>query len=126
MKTPTAVQFQQLILSSFCFDGYDLDTEPKTDQQKTVEAAKILRKELGWMSDQGYTDEEICLYWLQGLASACTILFMNSDILAWWEEQTGEKLKASKYEDRALEKYWPKVANCLAIMINRAERGDKV
>lgn len=124
MKEPTAKHFKTLLLSAMDFTGYNFP-EPKTDQERVEIAAKILRNELGFMLEQGHSMQRVCKEWLQGLASACTIMFYNNDIVSWWEERTGGRLNPND-EPNACDLYWEKAAASLANMITRAEQGYKI
>lgn len=118
MKGITQKDYQALILASIDNSGYE-NRELTTDKDKVQFAARTLRSELGWLIEREGL-HSACQHWLQGLASVCTILFANGDIIKWAERVKGEPM-TEKQKDRLLEEYWPRAAQALYVLINRYE-----
>ena len=125
-KKPTAAQFKQLLLSCIDNSGYN-DTELVTDAQKITFAAETIQAELPHLMRDGYITVEQCQYWLQGLASACTIPFYNADVIYWWCDQTGmnETFLSNNHADKICDQYWVLAARALQVMLQRESKGFK-
>lgn len=119
MKGITQKDYQALILASIDNSAYE-DKELTTEKEKAQFAAKTLRSELGWLIDREGL-QAACQHWLQGLASACNIPFMNGDIIRWAESK-GVTFKTENQEDRLLAEYWINSARALQVLINRYDK----
>lgn len=125
-KKPTATQFKQLLLSCIDNSGYN-EIELVTDADKLTFAAETICQELPHLMQAGRVTAEQCQHWLQGLASACTIPFYNSEIVTWWCACAGmNELVSDKHCDMICEQYWVMAAQALQVMLNRTLDGHKV
>lgn len=125
-KKPTAAQFKQLLLSCIDNSGYN-DIELVTDAQKITFATETIQAELPHLMRDGYITVEQCQYWLQGLASACTIPFYNADAISWWCNATGmnKTLLSNNHADMICDQYWILAAKALQVMLQRESKGFK-
>jgi len=110
---PDRKKFIALLLANADRSSYDI--ELLTDNDRRQFLVDTVKSELGWMlKDHG--PFKMSLHWLQGLASACTIPFMNSDILRWLESQ-GYMITPHN-ESIAIDRYWSAAAQALVSLIN--------
>ena len=126
LKKPTAAQFKTLLLDCIDNSGYS-DAELTTDQAKLQFACDTIRSELPHLMRDNRITVNQCQDWLQGLASACTIPFMNADIVQWWCECTGIDYASisDRHFDQAVELYWQTAASKLHVMLSRVQDGYK-
>lgn len=120
--------YKKLLISSFDFSGYDMP-EADTLEKQVATAYSIFLSEMGWQLEAPHNKPMVfvCQEWLQGLASACTVLFYNSEILQWAKENNLLPANASeKKEDAFLASYWPTMASNLATMFKRSQNGYKI
>lgn len=73
---------RKYLLDNMDFSGYvgyfdGMDTEPKTNTEKTLAIWKIFQSEKGWEVDR-IGKQAAFINWLQGLASAMTVDFTHS------------------------------------------------
>lgn len=125
-KKPTSAQFKQLLLSCIDNSGYN-DIELITDAQKITFASETIQAELPHLMRDGYITVEQCQHWLQGLASACTVPFYNSEIAQWWCYQSGMdyNVLSEKHYDMICDQYWMLAARALHVMLQRESKGYK-
>lgn len=107
MKTSTYTFFEQSILDSIDFDGYELP-EFTNDFDKVQNVYKTFISEYGW-SIKRIGELNSFKEWLQGLPSVLTVPFYNYDILNNAKEY-GYKLDSEEKEDNFLDKYWGKLS----------------
>ena len=69
IKGLTQEHFKALILDNIC--DPDSSLELSTVEEKVRFAKSILLAEVGWMREKLFNQQQMCEYWLQGLASAC-------------------------------------------------------
>ncbi len=116
---------REYLLDNMDFSGYvgyfdDMDTEPKTDTEKTLAIYKIFQSEKGWEVDRiGRTAAFID--WLQGLASAMTIDFTYYDqmrlMTAWFDV---DEDTASEMAERG--DFWKHCTTVYFEMLNEAQK----
>lgn len=123
VKFPTVKDYKALVLSSIDNSGYS-DQELQTDREKIEFVAGVIRQEMKHRLQRGDAFASVCLDWLQGLAGACTVPFMNYEAVKWAEAVTGSSY-TEKQADRFIENYWYFCAHALASMIDRLGRGFK-
>jgi len=111
---PNRNAFKNLILSSVDGSSYGVDLTNATEQEKAVFLKNTILAELGWMLEKNSTFT-MCDHWLKGLASACTILFYNCQIIEWLESQG--YIITPHNEDLSIDKYWNSAAHALASLI---------
>ena len=118
MKTfnfPPRFVFTDLLLKCCDSSGYGVDLENASDIEKKQFLKDTILSELGWMLEK-QTSYNMALYWLQGLASACTIPFYNDQILEWLESNGTQIIKGK--EGQAVEKYWRQAAFAMAAIVD--------
>ena len=120
---PTVKDYKALILSGIDNSGHN-EQELKTDHEKIEFVAGVIRQSMKYRLQRGDAFASVCLDWLQGLAGACSVPFMNHDAVKWAEAVTGSSY-TEKQADRFIENYWHFCAHALASMIDRLDRGFK-
>ena len=110
---------QAYLYSCMNFDGYDLEKEPETNEQRLKAFYDIFKSEYGFMIDR--VGQRLALKeYLMGLPSCLTIKFYNGEIYNWLVEigaATG-----LENEDRIcklIENYWNVIPAKLSSMINK-------
>ncbi len=112
----------QLIIDSIDCDYLGIPEETEINE-KILSLRDRFILEVGWNVER-VGQQKAAKDWLQGLASACTVLFYNHDILKWGVENNLINETASdRVQETFLENYWERVAGKLYILFNRAEKG---
>lgn len=116
IKGLTQEHFKALILDHIC--DPDGSLELSTVEEKVRFAKSILLAEVGWMLEQGNNQQQMCEYWLQGLASACSLPFNYYDIEVWAKDCIQRPLteKECEYLQRD---YWNRAAQALNVLLNQ-------
>lgn len=115
----SAKKARQHIIESITWDGYEVETEPKTDEEKLIFLHKTFLAEYGWAVDRFGLSIAI-KEWLQGLPTVCTIAFYNHEILELGKEWGSLPENATeKQEDKILDNYWNYMSNQIRVMWNR-------
>lgn len=117
MKKSTFNFYERTILENICFDGYELDTELKTDFDKVQELYKIFSSEYKGRHNQHQEDKTIFVEWLQGLPSSLSVPFYNYDILENAKKE-GFNLMTEEAEENFLSSYWINLSNAFFTLKN--------
>ena len=110
--------YNQYLLDSIDFSGYELEIELKTNQQLISQLFKTFEKEGGWNVKRiGFAPA--LTEWLSGLPSCINIDFANYDILERAKKYGSLAPDASeKDQDKLLDNYWRFMANKLIKLHN--------
>lgn len=99
----------KLIFDCLDFSGYEID--PKTDAEKIQALHDTFMCEKGSWHIPQVGQLHALVDWLQGIPSALTLPFYNSDILEWAVKNGKLPENATeKRQDSFLEKYWQHMA----------------
>ena len=110
--------YNQYLLDSIDFSGYELEIKLKTNQQLINQLFKTFEKEGGWQVDRIGLAPALS-EWLSGLPSCINIDFNNYDILERAKKYGSLTVDASeKEEDKLLSNYWRFMANKLIVLRN--------
>lgn len=104
--------FKTILLNACDNQGYN-------DQVLETEAEKIQFLKETFYSELGFRVKQVgllqaCKDWLQGLASACTIPFYNSEIIKMLESEFNITYKTDDQCNNAVDWYWDNSAKRLA------------
>jgi hypothetical protein len=110
--------YNQYLLDSIDFSGYELEIKLKTNQQLINQLFKTFEKEGGWQVDRiGFAPA--LTEWLSGLPSCINIDFANYDILERAKKYGSLAPGATeKDQDKLLSNYWDFMANKLIKLHN--------
>jgi hypothetical protein len=117
---PNRQAFNALLLDNADGSNYGIELDNATDAQKIAFLVDTIKSELGFMLER-QSVFTMAKYWLQGLASACTIPFYNGHIIDWLESQGYVITPHNEYT--AIDQYWNDAALALAAMINKTIKG---
>ena len=110
--------YNQYLLDSIDFSGYELEIELKTNQQLINQLFKIFEKEGGWNVKRIGLAPALS-EWLSGLPSCINIDFANYDIIERAKKYGSLAPGASdKDQDKLLSNYWDFMANKLIKLHN--------
>jgi len=110
--------YNQYLLDSIDFSGYELEIELKTNQQLINQLFKTFEKEGGWQVDRIGLAPALS-DWLSGLPSCINIDFANYDILERAKKYGSLAPGATeKDQDKLLSNYWDFMANKLIKLHN--------
>ena len=110
--------YNQYLLDSIDFSGYELEIELKTNQQLINQLFKTFEKEGGFQVDRIGLAPALS-DWLSGLPSCINIDFANYDILERAKKYGSLAPDASeKDQDKLLDNYWRFMANKLIKLHN--------
>ena len=107
MKTSTYTFFEQTIIDSIDFEGYDLPKN-QSDFDKIQNVYKTFLSEYGW-SIKRIGELNSFKEWLQGLPSVLTVPFYNYAILEN-AKNAGFVLDTEDKEDTFLNLYWERLS----------------
>ena len=111
---------QAYLINNMDFDGYELEKEPTTNNEKLKAFYDIFISEYGFMVDRMGQRMALREY-LQGLPSCLTVKFYNGDIYNWLVEigaATG-----TENDDRVhalVNNYWNVIPAKLSSMLNNS------
>ena len=110
--------YNQYLLDSIDFSGYELEIELKTNQQLISQLFKTFEKEGGWNVKRiGFAPA--LTEWLSGLPSCINIDFANYDILERAKKYGSLAPGATeKDNEKLLSNYWDFMANKLIKLHN--------
>lgn len=112
----------QLIIDSIDCECLEIPEDTEINV-KVIALRDCFMTEMGWEVER-IGRQKAAQDWLQGLASACTVLFYNDDILNWGVRNgLIKETDTDHVKESFLEKYWERVAGKLCILFNRAEKG---
>lgn len=115
----SAKKARQHIIDSIAWDGYGVETEPKTDEEKLIFLYRTFMSKYRWAVNRFGLSVAI-KEWLQGLPTVCTIAFYNHEILTLAKEWGSLPEDATeKQEDKLLNNYWAYMANQIRVMWNK-------
>ena len=110
--------YNQYLLDSIDFSGYELEIELKTNQQLINQLFKTFEKEGGWQVDRIGLAPALS-DWLSGLPSCINIDFANYDIIERAKKYGSLAPGATeKDQDKLLSNYWDFMANKLIKLHN--------
>ena len=110
--------YNQYLLDSIDFSGYELEIELKTNQQLINQLFKTFEKEGGWQVDRIGLAPALS-EWLSGLPSCINIDFANYDIIERAKKYGSLAPGATeKDQDKLLSNYWDFMANKLIKLHN--------
>ena len=116
---------RKYLLDNMDFSGYvgyfeGMDTEPKTDTEKTLALWKIFQSEKGWEVDR-IGKQASFINWLQGLASAMTVDFTYYDQMrlmsTWFDVDEDTALEMAKRGD-----FWKRCTTVYFEMLADAQK----
>ena len=116
IKGLTQEHFKALILDHIC--DPDGSLELSTVEEKVRFAKSILLAEVGWMLEQGNNQQQMCEYWLQGLASACSLPYDYTSIEMWAKDCVNRPLTDKEVEYLHRD-YWNRAAQGLNVLLNQ-------
>lgn len=109
---------KQYLISCIDWSNYVLDKEPVTVQEKVDFLRDTFELEMDWrIAQEG--QQSAAQAWLQGLCSACSIEYRNSEILLLaiqWGSLSGGY--TDKQAEKVLENYWQLMAVKLCHLFN--------
>lgn len=100
--------FKSILLNACDNEGYN-DQVLETEKEKIQFLKDTFYSELGFRVDQVGL-QKACLDWLQGLASACTIPFYNSEIIKLLENEFNVRYDTDDKCHSEVDWYWKKAA----------------
>ena len=110
--------YNQYLLDSIDFSGYELEIELKTNQQLINQLFKTFEKEGGFQVDRIGLAPALS-DWLSGLPSCINIDFANYDIIERAKKYGSLAPGATeKDQDKLLDNYWRFMANKLLKLYN--------
>jgi hypothetical protein len=99
--------FEQLVINHMnCEDEPDLRLKQKIAKTREIFESEMLRP--GEKPTHKHIED-----WLRGLASSCSIPFMNFEIIDWYEWYLDRPIKQNE-EHKLVERYWISATQALA------------
>jgi hypothetical protein len=112
-------EIKEYLLSIIDFDGYELEKQPATDNEKVLAAFQIAKAEVGHIRNR----QEMIEYWFSGLCSVVSLPYLCADIIPLavkWGSLPADY--TDKQADKICQNWFHYLAAQFCQMVNKASR----